>query len=296
VKTLITLTTALCALALAGPALAAPGGAATLDGAALTLAEPTGMKATCQYDLTRWNASVAYGASGIAAGPYAGTFTQSGTARLSTVSGTGSLTAVDATFTIASSSGLVTGTLRFGYGVTSGTGTCDDAKQDATIHATGVVYTAALPDGTIDSGTVELSLSDVPASAGYVATFRSTGRILDGDGDAVSDAVDNCPAVPNTDQFDTDDDRIGDACDSIDDRPSEILRTLRDATAAAGVNLVSKVDHAIAAWNRGDVRTTCSDLAAYVDGVRAKRGKSIPAATADRLLDLAGHAQRRICG
>ena len=295
-KTLITLTTALCALALAGPVLAAPGGAATLDGAALALSSPTDLKATCRYDLARWTAAVEYGASGIASGPYAGTFTQSGTARLSTVSGAGSLTGIDATFAIASPTGTVTGTLRFGYGVTSGSGTCDDAKQDGTVRASGVVYTAALPDGTVDQGVVELSLSDVPATAGYTATFRSTGRILDADLDGVRDEADNCPTVANADQRDDDDDLIGNACDSIDDRPSEILRTLRDETAAAGVNLVSKVDHAIAAWGKGDVRTTCNDLASYVDSVRSKRGKSIAPATADRLLDLAGRAQRRICG
>jgi hypothetical protein len=35
---------------------------------------------------------------------------------------------------------------------------------------------------------------------------------LDGDGDGVSDAVDNCPATPNGDQIDTNGDAIGDAC------------------------------------------------------------------------------------
>jgi hypothetical protein len=41
----------------------------------------------------------------------------------------------------------------------------------------------------------------------------------DVDGDGVVDGADNCPAVPNADQADVDDDRIGDACDPTDDRP-----------------------------------------------------------------------------
>ncbi|HEU4759622.1 MAG TPA: thrombospondin type 3 repeat-containing protein [Dehalococcoidia bacterium] len=39
----------------------------------------------------------------------------------------------------------------------------------------------------------------------------------DGDGDGMPDAFDNCPAVPNADQANTDGDVTGDACDSDDD-------------------------------------------------------------------------------
>lgn len=39
----------------------------------------------------------------------------------------------------------------------------------------------------------------------------------DADGDGVDDKVDNCPAVANADQLDTDHDVVGDACDGDDD-------------------------------------------------------------------------------
>jgi hypothetical protein len=40
------------------------------------------------------------------------------------------------------------------------------------------------------------------------------GGCVDGDGDEVCDAVDNCPVDPNTDQADADGDDIGDVCDN----------------------------------------------------------------------------------
>jgi hypothetical protein len=84
-KALVTLITALVTLAVASPALAAP--SATLEGeqfAHLTVAD---VSSTCQYDLIRWNAYVTYTATGVAQGLYAGTFVESGTARLSMFGG-----------------------------------------------------------------------------------------------------------------------------------------------------------------------------------------------------------------
>jgi hypothetical protein len=90
---------------------------------------------------------------------------------------------VDATFTITSPAGTITGTKRFEAGKTHGSGTCDDMKQASSLHAAGVVYTAKLPDGTVDQGVVEMGFTDVPVSASNGATFVSTGRIADADGD-----------------------------------------------------------------------------------------------------------------
>ena len=59
------------------------------------------------------------------------------------------------------------------------------------------------------------------AGAGWQVLWRqviSVGpQIMDMDGDGVADATDNCPAVANADQLDTDSDGAGDACDDDDD-------------------------------------------------------------------------------
>ena len=292
-RLLLTGLTAIAVLCFAAPALAAS--AATLDGERLTHAAVTDVKSTCQYDLAHANAFITYTAIGTASGPYPGTFVESGTARLYTWGGA-SLVAVDATFTIDSPAGAIKGSKRFQYAQTVGTGTCDDVKLDSTLNATGVLYTAALPDGTVDQGLVDMIVSDVPASAGYSASFRSTGRVVDSDGDTYADPVDNCPYYANADQADGDSDGIGDVCDPLDDRTMPLLQDLLAATKAAGVGktLESKVQHAITSFDRGDDKGACADISSYIDTVRSRRGKSIPVATADMLIGKATHVHERM--
>ncbi|NRD45193.1 MopE-related protein [Corallococcus exiguus] len=67
---------------------------------------------------------------------------------------------------------------------------CND--NDASIHP-GATET---PEDGIDQ---DCDGSDLPA-------------VVDSDGDGIADNVDNCPAVPNADQADTDQDGVGDAC------------------------------------------------------------------------------------
>ena len=53
----------------------------------------------------------------------------------------------------------------------------------------------------------------------HIRSLTIRCQTLDSDGDAVASLNDNCPIVSNADQSDVDGDRIGDACDPVDDRP-----------------------------------------------------------------------------
>jgi hypothetical protein len=275
---LITIAAGVAAFAVAPQALAA--GSSTLEGERLQAAAVQ-MQSSCTFGFT---SPFAFQASGSASGPYAGTFALSGEGALvGSITGTTSLAQLDATFTIASPAGTVNGTLRHVYQRTWGTGSCDGARYVIAVEARSVVYSLTLPDGTVDQGVVDLTLSGEPSGGGLTASFHSTGRVADMDLDAVLDGADNCPTVANADQLDADRDGIGDACDPVDGRPA-MFDDLAASSRSAGLSksLVGRADRARTDYLRGDTRGACGDLASYIDGVGGAKG--LPRATADALI------------
>jgi hypothetical protein len=63
------------------------------------------------------------------------------------------------------------------------------------------------------------------------------GPPIDGDGDGVSDVVDNCPLVANAGQADTDADSVGDVCDNLCVGTTTTLASLAPATQVKGANV-----------------------------------------------------------
>jgi len=66
---------------------------------------------------------------------------------------------------------------------------------------------------------------------GWHPKFYPWTFVLDTDHDGINDDVDNCPLTSNANQLDTDDDDIGDACDTNDNRPKVTLTV--DKTSVA---------------------------------------------------------------
>jgi hypothetical protein len=56
----------------------------------------------------------------------------------------------------------------------------------------------------------------LPLLLAALAAAPVRAQCVDGDGDTVCDGLDNCPADPNADQSDVDDDGLGDPCDPVD--------------------------------------------------------------------------------
>jgi hypothetical protein len=73
-------------------------------------------------------------------------------------------------------------------------------------------------------GRYRLIVRELATTAGTTFHLQSTVSRpggADGDGDGLADVSDNCPAVANTDQTDTDKDGQGDACDPVDPPPAD---------------------------------------------------------------------------
>jgi hypothetical protein len=106
---------------------------------------------------------------------------------------------------------------------------------DSTVNGEKVLFTSGRrqpADG--ESITIILS-SPRAAEHTYVLVISATPvdeHVADADADAVADAEDNCPAVPNGDQADADGDRVGDACDQCAETSGTVLVN-RDGCAIA---------------------------------------------------------------
>lgn len=109
-----------------------------------------------------------------------------------------------------------------------GTGTAYNVRVQSATGTNGVTLVSPLPMSLGDlnpSDWIIFSLQwYVPAGVGSFQTQLSlcagcddNGIIDDGDDDGIKDSEDNCPAVSNPDQADSDHDGIGDACDKTDD-------------------------------------------------------------------------------
>ena len=68
---------------------------------------------------------------------------------------------------------------------------------------------------SVETGLYQFDISATDGTNIHTTTISAdVSKFIDSDADGISDAVDNCPDVPNTDQADTDGDSMGDACDA----------------------------------------------------------------------------------
>ena len=98
----------------------------------------------------------------------------------------------------------------------------DDFFDDNSFLFGGNGVLDAVPVGRSGNGGLINVVATIISAEGADASFRTdywvfTNQPLDGDGDRVIDDLDNCPAVDNPDQLDSDGDGRGDACDPDDD-------------------------------------------------------------------------------
>lgn len=136
--------------------------------------------------------------------------------------------APDGTITAAGNGALQFTTATNSFAVTRYT---SDGVLDPSFGLGGKASASFPGAGDGEMGGMALQSDGKVVAAGWVAIsnvsdfavmrFDNGPITLDGDGDGVPDAQDNCPTVANADQVDTDGDGIGDACDvplvSIDD-------------------------------------------------------------------------------
>ncbi|MFN7020825.1 MAG: immunoglobulin domain-containing protein [Phycisphaerales bacterium] len=73
----------------------------------------------------------------------------------------------------------------------------------------------------VDAFRAPLIVNDEILEPGEFTTI-GTPPVIDGDGDGIPDALDNCPVYPNPDQLDADGDGVGDACDNCPSLPNAL--------------------------------------------------------------------------
>jgi hypothetical protein len=252
-----------------GSAAVAQTGVATLDGEALGTQQgclspfnipgfPPDTPATCvpagpstKVATVHCNAdgsgTISYNVTGTAAGPYPGTYSETGIITLGPrvapgapspgPYGSSPIVNFQANFHIDSPTGDVDGR-KF---ITAPTGSGNCAQGSAAFPLQSQAFFVASYDATIrpatggafgDEGVVVVSTyaitpvganpSQQPvttSNAGNFELFSSAypeARTFDLDNDGVPDDADNCPATPNPNQSDVDGDGVGDACDDSD--------------------------------------------------------------------------------
>ena len=102
------------------------------------------------------------------------------------------------------------------YAYKSGTSmaTAHIAGAAALLLARNPGLTAAELKGALIQGSDDKqALAGLSVSDGRANADRPMRYILDGDGDGLTDGLDNCPSTSNPDQADTDENGVGDACD-----------------------------------------------------------------------------------
>jgi hypothetical protein len=172
----VALALGVCLAVLAAPSAFA---AAPLTGETFAGSAETTTTMNCEFGQAGPE-SFSYSSTGVASGPYPGTYSETGTV---TLDSSEDVVGFDATFTITSPSGTVQGSKSFGPQTDGGNGFCGPGVfQNSAGFATGLSYTATItaPDGTFtDTGLSDADVESHFAASGEVGrlteSFTSTG-------------------------------------------------------------------------------------------------------------------------
>jgi cysteine-rich repeat protein len=113
---------------------------------------------------------------------------------------------------------------------------CDDGNDADTDACRTNCRAAVCGDGIVRTDLSEGELGFESCDDGNTDELdgctRNCNSGIDSDGDGIIDPLDNCPATPNPDQTDTDDDGAGDACDPNPEQRDFKLRSRLDVTTS----------------------------------------------------------------